>query len=210
MKIADMTVGTMYYVNSRQNWQEDSWGAQAYILVSIQPYTERKYHTFSGNRHDVTTVDGVEYAYHGREWSARSDSTASRKYLMVKVDPETREPLDGEREGRPYAHLVTSAAVRGEWVETLEMVQEAEAEALEVRQAAAQARERRDNLGASVAARLRGILGRNIDARYDSGCRYGARDTIELNPAQGRELIEKIEALEAEVARLRAIANHRG
>lgn len=201
MQIAKMTVGTTYYVTSDRDWENTTYGVEVYVLMDKTPYSSPSY--FGPTRKPSTvTIDGTDYSYWGSPWQS---PPGGRKYLMRRVDPTTGEFLGSTREGRQMLNLVPASAVRGEYAETAALVQKNRAERAEERRKREEQQARRSNLGESLAARLRGMLGLDIDRRYGTGVEWH-RDSVSLNTAQAQALVAKVEGLEAEVARLQAEA----
>jgi hypothetical protein len=209
MQISKMNIGTMYLVNERRDWKTWGYDNKAYILMSLEPFEEQKLRWSSRYTYATVTINGTNYSYGGRPWLATTVS-GSKLYLMQHVDPDTREPVLNEQNGKPFLSLISTRSVRGEWA-----VAKAEQEGAVKEKQERSDRERVDsqnrwNRAEGIAIRLRSLLGLNSNAYQvntaDVGHGYsgGGPRAIKISMNEAEKLADMLGEAHQEIEDLKA------
>lgn len=208
MQISKMKVGTMYLINTRQNWRERNYDNQAYILMSKDAYVAGRSTWHTRYVYETVTIEGVEYSHTGKPWYDYHGA-GSKLYLMQLVDPETRDPILNEKNGKPFLSLIASRTVRGGWAEVKaqqDKTMEAERKRLD---AEARETQHRWNRAEGIAIRLRSRLGleSNSSALGPAGVSYGINGSptsVKIDLTQAEALADRLDEAHQEIEDLKA------
>jgi hypothetical protein len=208
MKTSDLAIGTVYLVNERADWKP-GYGSKAYRLMALDKFSAKGAGRWNAKAKEVT-IDGVTYSHYGKTWTSKSWD-GEVKYLMLRVDPETHEPISAKVDGRPFLAIVAPREIRGEWASARAEAATAHQEANE-RQSTI--RERADASLARMtkaANRFRAVLGLEADsysslvsnstARYDNVA-WGQGVTLSTTAAE--TVLDRLAKAEARAAELEA------